>query len=64
MELAEDIPAMHHDEILSHRQSNNAYEESNVADFTISPDELRDTERKIRLKSAIDIRQLFICTKP
>ena len=55
MDLAEDIPEMNHDKIPSYK-NNKGYEESNVADFTISPEDLGDNERKIRLKSAIDIR--------
>ena len=56
MELAEDVTEMVRNDNDDPRETTKAYEESNVADFTIAHEELEETEKKIRLKSGIDIR--------
>ena len=56
MELAEDVTEMERIDNDAPRENPKAYEESNVADFTIAHEELEETEQKIRLKSGIDIR--------
>lgn len=59
MELAEDVTEMVRNDNDDPRETPKAYEESNVADFTIAHEELEETEKKIRLKSGIDIRRLM-----
>ena len=56
MELAEDITEETSRVHINDASNPKAYEESNVADFTIAPGEFSENDRKIRLKSGIDIR--------
>ena len=56
MDLAEDIGELNYDDNIIDNKTKKAYKESNVADFTISPEEFSENKQKIRLKSAIDIR--------
>ena len=56
MDLAEDIGELNCDDNIYDNKTQNVYKESNVADFTISPEEFSENKPKIRLKSAIDIR--------
>ena len=55
MDLAEDIGEINCNGNIDNKIQK-AYKESNVADFTISPEEFSENKQKIRLKSAIDIR--------
>ena len=54
MELADDIETT--EQRLTSQQVEKTFDEANVADFTISPEECGDEEPQIRLRSAIDIR--------
>ena len=56
MDLAEDIGEINCNGNIIDNKIQKAYKESNVADFTISPEEFSENKPKIRLKSAIDIR--------
>ena len=56
MDLPDDIGEVNCNGNISENRTKKVYEESNVADFTIAPEEFGETERKIKLKSAIDIR--------
>ena len=57
MDLPEDVDYSHKRENMIDNEINmKIYKESNVTDYTISPGEFYETEPKIKLNSAIDIR--------
>ena len=56
MDLPDDIVEVNCNGNISKNKTKKVYEESNVADFTIAPDEFGETERKIKLKSGIELR--------
>ena len=56
MDLPEDLDYSHKLDNIMDNENIKTYKESNVTDFTNSPDEFCETEPKIKLNSAIDIR--------